>query len=128
MPSRSSASAWSRSRALTFSFRKGPAAASMLRFKPGLGMLVAGTSVPVVPCHLEGTFEALPPHRKWPRFRKLTLRIGAPLFFSTVANERAGWEAIARATEAVVRGLAEAARSGCDRTYPFFFDWFPARR
>jgi hypothetical protein len=27
-------------------------------------MLVAGTSVPVVPCHLSGTFEALPAGRR----------------------------------------------------------------
>lgn len=31
------------------------------KFKPGLGRLVAGTNVPVVPCHLRGTFAALPP-------------------------------------------------------------------
>ena len=28
-------------------------------FKCGLGMLVAGTDVPVIPCYLQGTFKAL---------------------------------------------------------------------
>ena len=40
---------------------------SMMPFKHGLGMLVAETNVPVVPCGLIGTFEALPPNRKIPR-------------------------------------------------------------
>src|SRR5207253_4111230 len=34
----------------------------MKKFKPGIGMLVAGTQVPVVPCYLQGTFEATPPN------------------------------------------------------------------
>src|SRR5439155_16725646 len=33
-------------------------------FRPGIGMIVAGTSVPVSPCHLYGTFEAMPPSAK----------------------------------------------------------------
>src|SRR5215217_3087459 len=40
---------------------------SMMPFKHGLGMLVAETNVPVVPCGLAGSFEALPPNRKVPR-------------------------------------------------------------
>jgi 1-acyl-sn-glycerol-3-phosphate acyltransferase len=78
----------------------------MSAFKPGLGMLVAETSVPVVPCHLQGTFQALPPHQRWPRFRKITLRIGEPSAFPTVRNDREGWKEIARMTEARVRLLA----------------------
>src|SRR6201984_196920 len=39
----------------------------MMPFKHGLGMLVAGTNVPVVPCGLIGTFEALPAGRNCPR-------------------------------------------------------------
>src|SRR5213075_1147953 len=39
---------------------------SMMHFKHGLGMLVAETNVPVVPCGLVGTFEALPPERNFP--------------------------------------------------------------
>ena len=40
---------------------------AMMPFKHGLGMLVADTNVPVVPCGLVGTFQALPPHGKFPR-------------------------------------------------------------
>jgi len=78
---------------------------AMRRFKPGLGMLVAGTDVPIVPCHLQGTYESLPPNRTWPRFKRITLRFGQPLVFPAVSNDRTGWEAIAEQTEAAVRGL-----------------------
>jgi len=79
---------------------------SMTRFKPGLGMMVAGAGVPVVPCHLEGAYEALPPNRSLPRFQRITVRIGPPLQFPAAGNNRSGWEEIASATEAAVRGLA----------------------
>jgi 1-acyl-sn-glycerol-3-phosphate acyltransferase len=78
------------------------------RFKPGLGMLVAGTEVPVVPCHLAGTFEALPPNRTVPHFRKITVRIGEPVRFGSVKNERPGWEEVAKTAEAAVRKLGGA--------------------
>src|SRR5207253_1083373 len=60
----------------------------MGRFKAGLGMLVAGADVPVVPCHLDGTFAALPPHRKRPRCERITLRIGEPLRFDKEGKDR----------------------------------------
>jgi 1-acyl-sn-glycerol-3-phosphate acyltransferase len=79
---------------------------TMGRFKAGLGMLVAGTYVPVVPCHLEGTYEALPPHGRRPRFCRITMRVGQPLTFAAVPDTRPGWVEIARETEDVVRRLA----------------------
>jgi 1-acyl-sn-glycerol-3-phosphate acyltransferase len=79
----------------------------MMRFKSGLGMLVAGTDVPVVPCHLAGTLEALPPNRSLPRYRPIRMRVGAPLRFANLTNDRPGWDAVAAAAEEAVRGLAE---------------------
>lgn len=78
---------------------------AMMDFKPGLGMLVAGTTVPVIPCYLEGCFEALGPGQTWPRRRRIHLRVGAPLEFSAVANDRDGWTHIAKETEAHVQRL-----------------------
>lgn len=75
-------------------------------FKPGLGMLVAGTAVPVVPCYLDGTFEALPAHRSLPRFHPIVMRVGRPLVFAEVSNDRAGWVHIARQCEAAVQALS----------------------
>jgi 1-acyl-sn-glycerol-3-phosphate acyltransferase len=77
----------------------------MRPFKPGVGMLVAGTAVPVVPCHLQGTLEAFPPGTRLPRPNRITLRIGKPLTFADVPNDRAGWDHIATTLEAEVRRL-----------------------
>jgi 1-acyl-sn-glycerol-3-phosphate acyltransferase len=77
----------------------------MSTFRPGVGMLVAGTPVPVVPCHLRGTFEALPPHAKWPRSTKIALKIGMPCCFNDVSNERKSWQVIAERLEEEVRAL-----------------------
>ena len=81
---------------------------TMARFKGGLGMLVAASTVPVVPCHLSGAFEAMPAHRRWPRPHPLELRIGRPLIFDHVPNRRDGWAHVAARTEAAVRALAES--------------------
>ncbi len=79
----------------------------MAPFKPGLGMIVAGTGVPVVPAYIHGAHEALPPGRRLPRPRRIILRLGPALRFEGVADDRGGWMVIARRTEAAVRGLAE---------------------
>src|SRR5438309_2607204 len=79
---------------------------SMMPFKHGLGMLVAETDVPVVPCRLAGTFDALPPNRKVPRPMRIKLIIGQPLKFAATPNNREGWSQIARSLESSVRELA----------------------
>jgi 1-acyl-sn-glycerol-3-phosphate acyltransferase len=78
---------------------------AMASFKPGLGRLVAKTNVPIVPCYLRGTFEALPASRSFPRWERICVTIGKPLSFSEMTNDRAGWESIAAATENAVRIL-----------------------
>lgn len=83
----------------------------MGRFRPGLGALVAGSAVPVVPCYLEGAFACWPASRRWPRPGRLRLRIGAPLRFDGVANDREGWKLVAHEAEAAVRALAPMAPS-----------------
>ena len=78
---------------------------SMMPFKHGLGMLVAETNVPVVPCGLIGTFEALPPERNIPRPVAIKLTIGDPVQFPLTANDRTGWSEVARSVESRVRDL-----------------------
>jgi 1-acyl-sn-glycerol-3-phosphate acyltransferase len=78
----------------------------MKPFKSGIGMLVAGTTVPVVPCYLHGTFEALPPGTVLPRFARITLRIGAPLTFSEAPNDHDGWRQVGARLEEAVHRLA----------------------
>jgi 1-acyl-sn-glycerol-3-phosphate acyltransferase len=72
---------------------------SMKPFKHGIGMLVAGTDVPVVPCHLAGTLQAFPPGTRWPRPHKVVLHVGRARTFAEVANDRDGWQLIARELE-----------------------------
>src|SRR5260370_22355106 len=79
---------------------------SMMPFKHRLGMLVAETNVPVVPCGLVGTFQALPPHQKIPRPVAIKLQIGDALEFASTTNDREGWSQIAHRVESSVRNLA----------------------
>ena len=65
-------------------------------FKSGLGVLVAGTHVPVVPCRLAGSFEAAPPGAHFPRPRKIIVDVGRPLSFGNVSNDHAGWLTIGK--------------------------------
>ena len=77
----------------------------MAAFQPGIGVLVAGTTVPVVPCYLDGCHTAWPAHRRWPRPSRVQLSIGAPIRCDDLPAGRAGWEEAARRCEAAVRAL-----------------------
>lgn len=50
-------------------------------FKPGVGFLIAGTDLPVLPCYLDGAFKAWPKGKAFPRPRKLRLFVGPALRF-----------------------------------------------
>lgn len=77
----------------------------IVRFKPGLGALVAETDIPVVPCYISGGYAAFPSHSRLPRPVRLTLVIGKPLTFPHLVNKPDSWREIAGVTEAAVRGL-----------------------
>lgn len=47
-------------------------------FKRGIGLLLAGTDVPVLPCYITGAFEAWPKGTTLPRPGPIRLKIGAP--------------------------------------------------
>ena len=78
---------------------------SMMPFKAGLGMLIAGVDVPVIPCHISGAFDALPPDCRVPRPRKIVMTVGPALRFGHLPNARTGWEESARLCEAAVKDL-----------------------
>ncbi|MEZ6193399.1 MAG: lysophospholipid acyltransferase family protein [Phycisphaerales bacterium] len=75
-------------------------------FKAGLGMIVAGAEVPVVPCRIFGAMEAFPRNKRLPRPRQVRLAIGKPLDFRDTPNNRTGWDHIAEHTHAAVESLA----------------------
>ena len=68
---------------------------NMNGLKAGIGMLAAGSNVPVVPCHLSGCYSALPPQRRLPRPSRIMLTIGKPITFEDTPNDRAGWKQVA---------------------------------
>jgi len=79
----------------------------LLPFKSGVGMLVAGTSVPVVPCHISGSFAAMPAGTRFPRPGRITIRVGPPVQFDKVPNVKLGWERVVRVVEDGVRKLKD---------------------
>lgn len=81
-------------------------------FKAGIGMIVADTDVPVVPCHIEGAFEAWPPDAKRPRGGRLRIRIGPPLRFGECTNRGKGWREVASQLRAAVDALVPKDAAG----------------
>lgn len=78
----------------------------MAGFKSGVGILIAGTETPVIPCYLKGAYEAFPSSAKFPRPRKVTLIIGEPVKYSHLENTKEGCAQIAQDLEQRVRALA----------------------
>ena len=73
----------------------------MQPFKPGIGALLAGSELKVVPCCLEGTFDVWPKGRRLPRPGKVRLRIGRVRRYG--AEDEAA--SVARELQAAVGGL-----------------------
>lgn len=62
------------------------ATGEMGRFRSGIGRLVAGTEIAVVPCHLDGALEAWPKGKGFASPRRLRLRIGSPRTYTQRAK------------------------------------------
>lgn len=77
------------------------------RFRSGIGRLVAGTDIPVVPCHLSGAHGAWPKGSRWPRPGKLLLRIGRPETCSVDGNDFEAVQAFVGRLRSRVVELAE---------------------
>jgi 1-acyl-sn-glycerol-3-phosphate acyltransferase len=75
-------------------------------FKPGIGLLLAGSSVPVVPCHLAGAFAAWPKGSAIPQPRRVRVRIGAPRRFDHLAVDKESMLRVARELQTAVEELA----------------------
>lgn len=76
------------------------------RFKPGIGALVAGKKVPVVPCHLYGAHAAWSRHHFIPRPGKLKLIIGQPRSYEHLTPGKESSLAIADELQKAVQELA----------------------
>ena len=76
-------------------------------FKSGIGVLLAGRDVSVLPCYLQGAFQAWPKGRRWPRPRKVRLIIGARRNYATRGAERSDACAVAAELQGAVRELGQ---------------------
>jgi long-chain acyl-CoA synthetase len=52
----------------------------LMDFKKGVGILSTEINIPVVPACIKGTFEALPKGAMWPKFTKIEINFGKPLY------------------------------------------------
>lgn len=50
------------------------------RLKKGAVQYAYELGVPLVPAYIEGTFQALPKGKRWPRPKKISVSIGTPIF------------------------------------------------
>lgn len=77
-------------------------------FRPGIGLLLEHTDVPVLPVYIEGAYRAWPPQRRWPRAGRITVHFGAPVGAGALlagAGLGASHERAARALREAVAGL-----------------------
>ena len=59
----------------------------MLPFRPGLGYMVSGLRVPVIPVNISGLEKVFPPGSLFPKPGKVVVTFGWPLYFSSEAPE-----------------------------------------
>jgi 1-acyl-sn-glycerol-3-phosphate acyltransferase len=76
-------------------------------FKSGIGALVAGRDVTVLPCYLQGAFRAWPKGRCLPRPRKVRLVVGAPRNYSRRHANKIDICTIAAELHSAVKELGE---------------------
>jgi 1-acyl-sn-glycerol-3-phosphate acyltransferase len=81
----------------------------MGRFRSGIGRLVVGSDLRVVPCHLEGGLKAWPKGRLLPRPRRLHLRIGESRQYQQLEPSQESVMAVCRDLEQRVAALGRSA-------------------
>jgi len=80
----------------------------MSRFRSGIGRIVVGTDLPVVPCNLSGGLKAWPKGKWLPRPRKLVIRIGEQQRFGELDASSASVRTICHTLEEQVAALGES--------------------
>jgi 1-acyl-sn-glycerol-3-phosphate acyltransferase/long-chain acyl-CoA synthetase len=74
-------------------------------FRPGIGALLAGSNLPVVPVAAQGTFAAWPKGQRIARPRKLRVVIGRPRRFDDLPRNHAAYQAIADELRSAVEAM-----------------------
>lgn len=74
--------------------------------EPGLGLIIAKTRAPVVPARIFGAFDAWPIGGKLHLFRKITVVLGEPIYFSEADLSGSGKELYLRLSQRVMDAIA----------------------
>jgi len=77
-------------------------------FKSGIGALVAGCDVAVAPCFVDGSFQAWPKGKRFPRPRKVRLVVGRPRNYRDRGTDKIDFCAIAAELRGAVNELRPA--------------------
>jgi len=83
---------------------------TLQRFLPGIGELLLKSGAPAVPAYIAGAFEALPRHRRLPRFHRISILFGEPVAADALRGAAAGAtdaEKVANALRQRVTALGE---------------------
>jgi 1-acyl-sn-glycerol-3-phosphate acyltransferase len=81
------------------------ATGSLGKFKPGIGALVAGRDIAVLPCYMSGGFKAWPKGKAFPYPKKVHLTIGEPRNFATCAAGKESANLIAAELEQAIKEM-----------------------
>jgi 1-acyl-sn-glycerol-3-phosphate acyltransferase len=73
---------------------------------PGVGLVIAKTLAPVVPMRIFGAFDAWSAHEKWPRFGRVTIVVGEPIYFTEQDLQPAGKDLYLRLSQRVMDAIA----------------------
>jgi 1-acyl-sn-glycerol-3-phosphate acyltransferase len=92
--------------ALVFPEGKRTADGNLQPAEAGLGLLIAKTRAPVVPMRIFGAFDAWPIHGKLRLFRKITVVVGEPIYFSEADIAGRGKDLYARLSQRVIDAIA----------------------
>src|ERR1700719_587392 len=74
--------------------------------EPGLGLLIAKSRAPVVPMRIFGAFDAWPIGGKLRLFRKITVVVGEPIYFSETDVSGGGRDLYTRLSQRVMDAIA----------------------
>src|SRR5438552_15356940 len=73
---------------------------------PGLGLIIAKTGAPVVPLRIFGAFDAWPIGGKIRLFRRITVVVGEPIYFTETDFQDGGRDVYARLSQRVMDAIA----------------------
>ena len=76
------------------------------RFRSGIGRLVEGSNIPVVPCNIQGAFAAFPKGSRFPRPKKIRITIGKAVTYDHLPCGRSTVQTIVNDLHARVLSLA----------------------